>query len=307
MKLISDIINELVDSEKSISSPLLKTKVLASRLQNLELLSWVNNELGNYADSMNLPEYRKFGCHINGVHINGNTKYTNQPVLVGGLGEEIEKNLTTMEFFQSIFTLENMLTKNGSGTLELALSAETTNIIQNNIRGMGNPYYQLLSAKKVIGISVVSEMLSTIRNKLLDFMLKLDEEFGNLTEIEELKTKQNEILNIMSQTIIHTSGDGNVVNTGDNSKLKVTIKISKGNKEELRDHLLKNGINENDTNELIEIIDTETPNELTKKFGEKVNTWITKVLGKALNGTWEIGIGTASTMIAEALNSYYGI
>lgn len=307
MKLVSDIINELVDSEKSISSPLLKTKVLASRLQNHELLSWVNNELGNYTDSMNLPEYRKFGCHINGVHINGNTKYTNQPVLVGGLGEEIEKILTTMEFFQSISTLENMLTKNGSGTLELALSAETTNIIQNNIRRMGNPYYQLLSAKKVIGISVVSEMLSTIRNKLLDFMLKLDEEFGNLTEIEELKTKQNEILNIMSQTIIHTSGDGNVVNTGDNSKLKVIIKISKGNKEELRDHLLKNGINENDTNELIEIIDNETPNELTKKFGEKVNTWITKVLGKALNGTWEIGIGTASTMIAEALNSYYGI
>jgi hypothetical protein len=307
MKLISDIINELVDSEKSISSPLLKTKVLASRLQNHELLSWVNNELGNYTDSMNLPEYRKFGCHINGVHINGNTKYTNQPVLVGGLGKEIEKILTTIEFFQSISTLENMLTKNGSGTLELALSAETTNIIQNNIRRMGNPYYQLLSAKKVIGISVVSEMLSTIRNKLLDFMLKLDEDFGNLTEIEELKTKQNEILNIMSQTIIHTSGDGNVVNTGDNSKLKVTIKISKGNKEELRDHLLKNGINENDTNELIEIIDTETPNELTKKFGEKVNTWITKVLGKALNGTWEIGIGTASTMIAEALNSYYGI
>lgn len=307
MKLISDIINELVDSEKSISSPLLKTKVLASRLQNHELLSWVNNELGNYTDSMNLPEYRKFGCHLIGVHINGNTKYTNQPVLVGGLGEEIEKILTTMEFFQSISTLENMLTKNGSGTLELALSAETTNIIQNNIRRMGNPYYQLLSAKKVIGISVVSEMLSTIRNKLLDFMLKLDEEFGNLTEIEELKTKQNEILNIMSQTIIHTSGDGNVVNTGDNSKLKVTIKVSKGNKEELRDHLLKNGINENDTNELIEIIDTETPNDLTKKFGEKVNTWITNVLGKALNGTWEIGIGTASTMIADALNSYYGI
>lgn len=307
MKLISDIINELVDSEKSISSPLLKTKVLASRLQNQELLSWVNNELGNYSDSINLPKYRKFGCHINGVYINGNTIYTNQPVLVGGLGKETEEILTTMEFFQSISTLENMLTKNGSRTLELAFSAETTNIIQNNIRRMGNPYYQLISAKKVIGISVVSEMLSTIRNKLLDFMLKLDEEFGNLTEIEELKTKQNEILNIMSQTIIHTSGDGNVVNTGDNSKLKVTIKISKGNKEELRDHLLKNGINEKDTNELIEIIDNETPNAVTKKFGEKVNTWITKILGKALNGTWEIGIGTASTMIAEALNSYYGI
>ncbi|NLP59293.1 hypothetical protein, partial [Lutibacter sp. B1] len=36
MKLINDIINELVDTDKSINSPLLKTKVLASRLQNKE-------------------------------------------------------------------------------------------------------------------------------------------------------------------------------------------------------------------------------------------------------------------------------
>ena len=45
MELISQIINDLIDEEKSLNSALLKTKVLASRIQNQNLLDWINNEL----------------------------------------------------------------------------------------------------------------------------------------------------------------------------------------------------------------------------------------------------------------------
>jgi hypothetical protein len=38
MKLINVIINELIDTDKSISAPLLNTKVLASTFQNEGLL-----------------------------------------------------------------------------------------------------------------------------------------------------------------------------------------------------------------------------------------------------------------------------
>lgn len=50
MKLLDTIISELVNVEISLSSPLLKTKILASRLQNKELLEWVNNELKGYSN-----------------------------------------------------------------------------------------------------------------------------------------------------------------------------------------------------------------------------------------------------------------
>ncbi|MBK7490043.1 MAG: hypothetical protein IPI74_09620 [Bacteroidales bacterium] len=68
MKLINDIINELIDTEKSIVSPLLKTKVLASRLGNDVLLTWVSNELKGYENKDELPDYRKFK-EILQVHI----------------------------------------------------------------------------------------------------------------------------------------------------------------------------------------------------------------------------------------------
>ncbi|MBF4465869.1 hypothetical protein IRZ99_11440 [Flavobacterium sp. LC2016-12] len=71
MKLVNDIINELIDTEKSVSSPLLKTKVLASRLQNATLLNWVTKELKGYDCLSELPDYRKFEGNIVGTFIAG--------------------------------------------------------------------------------------------------------------------------------------------------------------------------------------------------------------------------------------------
>ena len=74
MSLLGDIINELVDSNESLSSPLLKTKVLATRLKNEELLSWVNHEVMGYSDEVELPRYRKYTADIKGTYIIGNTQ-----------------------------------------------------------------------------------------------------------------------------------------------------------------------------------------------------------------------------------------
>ncbi|KYG85051.1 hypothetical protein AWW67_17585 [Roseivirga seohaensis] len=307
MKLINDIINELIDTDKSISSPLLKTKVLASRLQNEILLNWVSNELKGYDKSSDLPDYRKYKGNITGTYINGNMQYNDQPVPTIGLKRELEEVIRSMDFNQSIASLEILKAENKSGTLEHKFPAELTGLIQQNWRKMGNPYLQLINCKKSIPVNAVVEILSYVRNNLLDFMLKIDSEFGNITEIEELKTKKEEIATFMSQTIINNSGDGNVVNTGDKAKIIATISINKGNQEELEKHLQNIGLSKIDTAELVEIIDTEEPNLENKTFGQKVNSWTQKMLGKALDGSWNIGIGAAGNLIAEAIKAYYGM
>lgn len=71
--------------------------------------------------------------------------------------------------------------------------------------------------------------------------------------------------------------------------------------------LQENGISEEDTAELIEIIDTEEPNTESKIFGEKVSGWTKKMIGKAVDGSWNIGIGAAGSLIAEAIGKYYGM
>lgn len=308
MKLINDIINELIDTDKSISSPLLKTKVLASRLQNEALLDWVSNELKGYDKSSQLPEYRKYQVvSITGTYINGNMQYHDQPVPTIGLKKQFEDILRSIEFSHSISSLETLKGEHKSRTLEYTFPAELTGLIEQNWRKMGNPYLTLINCKKSISVDAVVEILAFVRNNLLDFMLKIDSEFGNITEIEELKTKKDQITSIMNHTIINTSGDGNVVNTGEKAKISATINISKGSKEELTKHLQDIGLGEEDTSELMEILDNEQPNSDKKTFGQKINIWTHKMLGKALDGSWNIGIGAAGNLITEAIKSYYGM
>lgn len=56
MDLVSRIINELVDDKSSLNGALLKTKVLASRIGNQELIAWTNSELSGYDDESELPD-----------------------------------------------------------------------------------------------------------------------------------------------------------------------------------------------------------------------------------------------------------
>lgn len=307
MKLVNDIINELIDVEKSVSSPLLKTKVLASRLQNETLLKWVSNELKGYDRLEELPDYRKFKGNIVGTFIVGHQQYNNQPVPIEGIDKGFQDSLTNVNFFESVSSLENLKREDGKGKLEHVFPAEVTGIIEENWINMGNPYLQLINCKRWVAGNVVSGILACVRNNLLDFMLKIDSEFGDITEIEELKTKKEAIATIMNQTIINNTGDGNVLNTGEKVNISANIKIVKGNKNELSRYLKEAGIKEEDVAELIEIIDDEEPNFINKTFGQKVNTWTQKMIGKALDGSWNIGIGAAGNLIAEAVKAYYGM
>lgn len=307
MKLLSDIINELVDAETPISSPMLKAKVLANRIQNMKLLNWLNMELGGYDNSEDLPEYRVYKCHLTGSFINGSMKYTEVSIGTSGLDEDILSNLIYMRFYQSISGLEQAISKSESGSLDQDLPAELISHIGGNIRNMGNPLYHLISARKTLPKSAINEILSIVRNKLLDFALKLEDEFGNISEIKELRNKSQEIQTIVNKTIINSSGEGNFINTGDKAKIKSSINISKGNKTQIKDKIEELGLTAKDADELIEIIDSEKPDLNNKRFGDKVNQWIQSMIGKALNGSWNISIGVAGNILAEIIQQYYGM
>ena len=45
----------------------------------------------------------------------------------------------------------------------------------------------------------------------------------------------------------------------------------------------------------------------TEKFGGKVNTWIQKMVGKALDSSWQISVGAAGNILAGSIQSYYGL
>lgn len=311
MQLISDIINELIDPTKSLSGPFLKTKLFASKIKNQILLTWVNLELTGYKDEQQLPSYRIYESRLVGDFINGTPlghwKGKDMNLPISGYGAEWQDLFQNFYFRQSIATLEKFLEyENSSGQLEEPFPADIAEIISARIRKNGNPYFTLTKASKRISLSVISEILSVLRSRLLDFMLKVDEEYGNVTDINKLAKEKDiasQITTIMSQTIIHNEGDGNVVNTGNENITTVQFKIN--NLKELENVLKKNGINEDDVNALKKVIDIETPEKDNSTFGPKVNSWIKKMLGKSLDGSWKISIGVAAKLLADLIENYY--
>lgn len=304
MKLIETIVTELIDINTPLTAPLLKTKVLAVRIKHTELHTWVNNELNGYSESHVIPEYRKQSTGIVGTIINGNYRYTNHNLSTYGLSEKIAYSLNYYDFKESISVLESLMNaENPTRRLEIAIPPEIISYMEQVICSNGNPFFHIANAHRELPLDYISQILAAIRSKLLDFMLKLEEEFGTETEIK--LSDNQKISNIMNNTIINT-GDGNVVNTGNNNELNINIDIKKGDKESLRKYLENSKVNTDDINELIEVID-ENPSATSNQYNDRVKLWINKMIAKAVDGSWQVGIGAAGTLIAEAFKSYYGM
>lgn len=303
MELVTTIINELTDINISLTAPLLKTKVLANRMQNHELLQWVNNELAGYTDLKALPDYRKTTGDIYGDYLNGRWNVKNQAIPLPKFEKEVSKNLYSIDLCQSIQTLESFNTEGESYIAEF-FSGEQKRILQEYLESQ-NPHLQIFNLYRKTPSNFILDILSNVRNKLLDFMLRIEQEYEHVSEIKQLRLYNENITKIM-HTTINNNGDGNVVNTGNNASLHMVININKGDKEALKIELLNHGIQTDDVEELLKIVDLQKPNS-KDQFGSQVSSWIGKMITKAIDGSWQIGIGAAGNVIATALQQYYGI
>lgn len=310
MQLLADIINDLIDESKTVSVILLKTKVLATRIGNHALLNWVNHELNGYPTDDLLPEYRKnIGCIIKGTYLVGYTKYIDQPIPTDGIKERFGVNITTMKFSHSISALEQMTSGEENGTLQIPFSAEITGYLEANWKTFdkeNGAYLNLVNAKKVFPAVVVKDIAFQVRHRLLEFMLEIERQYGTITEIKDLSTKNKEITQIMAKTIINTSGDGNIITTGNDNEIKAKINIKKSDKKQLEEFLKENGLPQEDINELTEVVDNDNHNLPAKVVGNKTKSWIQKMIGKTLDGTWNIAIGAAGDLLASAIGQYLG-
>ena len=93
-------------------------------------------------------------------------------------------------------------------------------------------------------------------------MLKLQKEFGNSVELIDLKKNSERISTFVQQIIIE--GDNNILNTGEN--VQIFTQVNQNDKESLRRFLLKQKIEEEDIEELIKIVNEESPNIKEKKL-----------------------------------------
>lgn len=222
MNLIESIIEELLDTTKSLAGPLLKTKVLANRIENTELYEWADKELIGYRnDNINAPLYRlsrpSFSCTIR----QGFNDVYNQPLPLLVIKEDFRNKMIAHELPHGIQALEEQASGKSGDFIGREYSADMIAILNTQITPGANIKILQLSVK--VHISEIIQTLSVIRSKLLDFMLKVEAEFPQLEELIKQKIAvntedKNKLEQIIHQTFIYAR-DGNTITTGDRNTL----------------------------------------------------------------------------------------
>src|SRR6185312_479935 len=108
MSTLDEIINNLTDSSKTLLDPILKTKVLATRMKNAELLAWADQEMIGYSDSRAVPCYRygKSVYYCSLQQPGGIQENASLPLLI--FDEEIRDWFLKHPFTDGVAALESM-------------------------------------------------------------------------------------------------------------------------------------------------------------------------------------------------------
>lgn len=302
MKLIEEIIEILSKEEPNLTNALLKTKILLHKMGKSDLIEWVNNEINGYSEDAQVPPYRAVNAQVLANFANMAYQYSRHPIPLFHLDEGYREFLEVIKLRQSLKALEKFAA-NDSGSIQRAIPVEASTLLE---KGLDSSYH-IQKAWCEISTSAITQILIEVRSRLLDFVLELSGKFGKDLSDKEVKDISN-TLDTNSMFANAMLGDNATILIGNHSHQSVDSKIFKNNFESLSDLLKSKNVKEPDIQELQTAIESDKSSfEVTKKeFGPAVKGWLKKMLSKAVDATWQIEIGAASSFLADALKKFYG-
>ena len=215
----STIIKDFAGGKVSVEIALKQLKVLLAEFDKPEMLKWVNAELQGYDDTDVLPEYRVIVGNLVGNFLNYYTKCTHISIpLKSDAPKELVEMCSQVRLYDSLSALRAL--------------TETDREFGRQINASLLPYVQQFSAISMTALlnatvefsqTQVKNVFSKVENAVLDVLLLLEKEFGNLDDLDiDLTSKSNdEIQNIASNIMILLYNDNSIV-IGDNNRMKDT-------------------------------------------------------------------------------------
>lgn len=301
MTLIEDIQNAAVDASNDLGTLLRKCKLFAARLGSQPLEDWLLWESNGYPEDIKVPDYRVWPAEVKG-HFSGpyGSGLTNISVPFVCLPEKTRKYYEHYECRQSVASIEALLVKDSS---KVCVSTGNLALI------LGTKVYKgqnCIEAWAEFGTGDLVELLNSVRNRILDFALAIWKEEPTAGEPGEdnAGTLESSKVTQIFNTAVY-GGAANIVYTANNSPFTFNIRID--DIPSLEEVLRKNEVSEEDIGELKDVLVTDARPASAEQFGPGVSSWIAKMLGKAANGSWKIGLGAAGNLLAQAISKFYGL
>ena len=299
MKLLDEIIDLLADENASLNAALLKTKVLMHTIGHAELAEWVNDELNGYPKEKPVPPYRIVGGRVAGNIQNSLMIQSNVNLPTYHLPKKLKDWLENHELRESMSVLQEMAVATTGTSLHMSLSPEIGAQFDKGMSG-----YWVQKCWVDMQPLQIKNGITQVRSRLLDFALSLRDKIGGVEEkeVKEVAAK-TDVPGMFHGAVF---GDNVTVVIGDNNSIKAK-NIKKGDFDALAKLLIAKGVSEGDVGELKAAIvaDDGKLDIANKSFGPAVKNWMSKMLTKAVEASWQIELGVAGGLLTEALKAYY--
>lgn len=304
MDLLNEIIATLSSCESGTTNALIKTKVLLFKMGKKDLASWVNHELNGYPDGVELPSYRTVPARLLVNANNGFRSYKGLQVILSHLDDDEYEKANQSRVKLSISQVEQIVV-NAEGETSLSQTIPIEIAYAKYCKYLDDDY-EITRCYKDIALHNFTSILTQVRSRLLDFVLELSDQLAEIegTVSMEEKLKKIDTSNLFNRAIF---GDNTVINLGNNNSLKVTNSITNNDLPALKKHLLENGFDSDDVDALEIAIQTDGPIAgKPSQYGSEVGKWFAKIISKAAQTTFGIGVAATTEVATHALKKYYG-
>lgn len=279
-------------NEKSLPELLRQALFVARKLGVNEFSDWIKKELNGYKNEDEIPEYRR---------VTGELKVRNpyhgwQTVL---FADSVTNEICTQTSIILPISEVVDLRDSESDSLMMIIKPEDKLKIQQGL------LYNL-DLGLFISRTIATKICDAVKTIVLEWAITLEEQGilgdnSTFSSDEKLKAQSSPTINIhYFQGIL---GD---VNQSEIHQV-LTLTIKKGDFEDLKNSLLKEGVSNADVNALEQAIKLDPKPVSSKKFGVKVSEWIGGMVGKAASGVWDISTTFAAEVLTKVLCKFYGL
>lgn len=301
MTLLQEIQTGSVDGKTNLPTLLRKCRILAARLKNEEFKNWVQHELDGYPGDAALPDYRKMRTQSFG-HFLGSfgSGLKNAPIPLSCIPEQYRDFVSTVEFRDGISALQDLIT-HGEGILQERWPADLIALVANRIYQNMN----LAQGWKEIPSSTLVGVLDTVRNRVLNFVLEIESVAPNAGEgTFTANLPPEKITNVFNTYIM--GNVGNIAEGSSHVSQHAAVTVNQNDWSSLEKFLKSLSVEHADIEELKDAIKQE-PKAMSTGFGQKVSSWIDKMIAKSAQGIWNVTTTVASNLLSKALAQYYGL
>lgn len=301
MTLLRQIQDDAVSNDVGLATVLRRCKVLASRLDSKLLEEWIRWESDGYPRDVVLPKYRTVRGRVLG-HFSGpfGSELRNAEIPSSCIPEELRKPCTTYEVHESIQAIEG-LNEAEKGRLQVPIPPEVVRAFHNSVYEGQN----CIQAWMIVPSTACVEILNKVRNKVLDFALRVEQ---LAPAAGEAAPGEPALPGSVVTQVFHTTvfGTANVLGKG-SQLILASHDLVAGDAKALRKLLVDAGLETADVSDLLRALDKEPKPKEPGRFGNSVATWLGTMVGNAANGIWKVSVAVASDLLTNAINAYYGL